>query len=100
MDGARPTIDGIAGRLGLSRRTLQRRLEETGRRYADLHRSVLIRRAKALLSDETLPIGRIGVELGYAYAAHFSRAFLHWTGTTPSDWRRRTHMQLRPLLTV
>jgi len=100
LDGARPTIDGIAGRLGLTRRTLQRRLEETGRRYADLQRTVLIRRAKVLLSDETLPIGRIGVELGYADAAHFSRAFLHWTGTTPSDWRRRTHMQLRPLLTV
>lgn len=63
-------------------------MEETGRRYADRHRSVLIRRAKALLSDETLPIGRIGVELGYADAAHFSRAFLNWTGATPSDWRR------------
>ncbi|MFC6388741.1 MULTISPECIES: helix-turn-helix domain-containing protein [Methylorubrum] len=43
LDEARSTIDGTAGRLGLSRRTLQRRLEETGTRYADLQCSVLIR---------------------------------------------------------
>jgi AraC-like DNA-binding protein len=42
---------------------------------------VLIRRAKALLSGETLSISRIAAELGYADAAHFSRAFLDWTGT-------------------
>lgn len=88
LDEARPTIDGIAGRLGLSRRTLQRRLEQAGTRYADLQRGVLERRAKALLSGGPLPIGRIAVELGYADAAHFSRAFLDWTGTTPSRWRR------------
>lgn len=88
LDEARPTIDEVAGRLGLSRRTLQRRLEEAGTRYADLQRGVLERRAKALLSGGPLSIGRIAVELGYADAAHFSRAFLDWTGTTPSRWRR------------
>ncbi|GJD79284.1 hypothetical protein [Methylobacterium gregans] len=41
LDEARPTIDGIAGRLGLSRRTLQRRLEGAGTRYVDLQRGVL-----------------------------------------------------------
>lgn len=91
LDEARPTIDGVAGRLGLSRRTLQRRLEEAGTRYAVLQRGVLLRRATALLSGGTLSIGRIAVELGYADAAHFSRAFLDWTGTTPSRWRRQAH---------
>jgi len=87
LDEARPSIDGIAGRLGLSRRTLQRRLEAEGTGYADIQRSVLIRRAKARLSADRLPIGRIGIELGYADAAHFSRAFLEWTGLTPRQWR-------------
>ncbi len=45
------------------------------------------RRAKSLLAAERLPIGRIGLELGYADAAHFSRAFLAWTGVTPRQWR-------------
>ena len=88
LDEARPSIDGIARRLGMSRRTLQRRLEEAGTRYADIQRAVLVRRAKALLSGEALSIGRIAIELGYADAAHFTRAFLEWTGVTPSQWRR------------
>lgn len=83
LDEARPSIDGIAGRLGLSRRTLQRRLEAEGTGYAEIQRRVLVRRAKSLLATERLPIGRIGLELGYADAAHFSRAFLAWTGLTP-----------------
>lgn len=87
LDEARPSIDGIAGRLGLSRRTLQRRLEAEGTGYAEIQRRVLIRRAKSLLAAGRLPIGRIGIELGYAEAAHFSRAFLEWTGVTPRQWR-------------
>ncbi|KQT46716.1 AraC family transcriptional regulator [Methylobacterium sp. Leaf456] len=87
LDEARPSIDGIAGRLGLSRRTLQRRLEAEGTGYAEIQRRVLIRRARALLAVDRLPIGRIGLELGYADAAHFSRAFLEWTGLTPRQWR-------------
>ncbi|MGX5777027.1 helix-turn-helix domain-containing protein [Methylorubrum zatmanii] len=70
------------------------------RGYADLQRSVLIRRAKALLSDETRSIGRIGVELGYADAAHFSRAFLHWAGTTPSDWQARQPYKLKRMINL
>lgn len=87
LDEARPSIDGIAGHLGLSRRTLQRRLEAEGTGYAEIQRHVLIRRAKTLLAADSLPIGRIGIELGYADAAHFSRAFLEWTGLTPRQWR-------------
>ncbi len=88
LDEARPSIDWIARRLGLSRRTLQRRLEESGTRYADIQRQVLSRRAKELLAAQTQPIGRIALELGYADAAHFTRAFLDWTGLTPSQWRK------------
>lgn len=88
LDEARPCIDGIAGRLGLSRRTLQRRLEAEGTGYAAIQRRVLLRRATRLLADDRLSIGRIGIELGYADAAHFSRAFLEWTGLTPRQWRR------------
>lgn len=87
LNEARPSIDWVARRLGLSRRTLQRRLEQAGTRYADIQRQVLGDRAKELLAMATLPIGRVGLELGYADAAHFTRAFLDWTGVTPSQWR-------------
>lgn len=88
LDEVRPSIDRVAHRLGLSRRTLQRRLEAAGTRYADIQRRVLLRKAKGLLASNALPIGRIALELGYADAAHFTRAFLDWTGVTPSRWRR------------
>lgn len=91
LDEARPTLDGIAHRLGLSRRTLQRRLDDAGTRYADIQQQVMAERAKSLLAGDTLPIGRIAHELGYADAAHFTRAFLEWTGMTPSHWRRAIH---------
>ncbi|MFF8803148.1 MULTISPECIES: AraC family transcriptional regulator [unclassified Methylobacterium] len=87
LNESRPSIDWVARRLGLSRRTLQRRLEQAGTRYADIQRQVLGDRAKELLAMATLPIGRVGLELGYADAAHFTRAFLDWTGVTPSQWR-------------
>lgn len=85
---ARPSIDWVARRLGLSRRTLQRRLEDSGTRYADIQRRVLTQRAKAFLAQKSVPIGRIALELGYAEPAHFTRAFLDWTGLTPSQWRK------------
>ncbi|WP_244475994.1 AraC family transcriptional regulator [Methylobacterium sp. Leaf93] len=88
LDEARPSIDGVARRLGLSRRTLQRRLDDLGTRYSDIRDRIMAQRAKTLLTGETLSIARIACELGYADTSHFTRAFLEWTGTTPSRWRR------------
>lgn len=88
LDEARPSLDGIARRLGLSRRTLQRRLEAGGTCYADLQNRVMAGRARSLLAAGTFSIGRIACELGYADPAHFTRAFLAWTGVTPRQWRR------------
>lgn len=93
LDEARPSIDGIARRLGFSRRTLQRRLDDAGTRYADIQHRVMARRAKTLLAAEILSIGRIAFELGYSDASHFTRAFLEWTGMTPSHWRRVVRSQ-------
>ena len=100
LDEARPRIDGIARRLGLSRRTLQRRLDETGTRYADIQQRVMLARAKALLAGKTRSIGRIAHDLGYADASHFTRAFLEWTGLTPSHWRREVRARDEPTAPV
>lgn len=100
LDEARPTIDGIARRLGLSRRTLQRRLDDVGTRYADIQHRVMAARAKTLLAGNTSSIGRIAHELGYADASHFTRAFLEWTGRTPSHWRRDIRARGQPMPAV
>ena len=83
----RPSIDGVARRLGLSRRSLQRRLEAEGTGFAPILQGVLRAQAETLLAGGTTPIGRIALDLGYADAAHFTRAFLGWTGVAPRTWR-------------
>jgi AraC family transcriptional regulator, transcriptional activator of pobA len=44
--------------------------------------------ARKLLSDTKLPVGQIGMTLGFASAAYFTRAFQNQTGLSPSAFRR------------
>jgi len=86
---ARPSLDMLSRRLGLTRRTLQRRLTERGTDYAGLMRRVLLEQACAMLRQADWPITDVAYELGYADAAHFTRAFRTWVGEAPLAWRRR-----------
>ncbi|MCJ2045257.1 AraC family transcriptional regulator [Methylobacterium sp. J-078] len=85
---ARPPIDWLSRRLGLSRRSLQRRFEAHGTTFLSCLTSVRTEEAKRLLATTDRPIGQIALDLGYADPAHFSRAFQDWTGCPPSAWRR------------
>lgn len=82
-----PRVEWVAAKLGTTRRSLQRRLAAHGTTFIRLAEETLLRRAKALLSDERKPITEIAVELGYADPAHFTRAFRRWTGVAPSAYR-------------
>lgn len=84
----RPTIDYVRRRLALSARSLQRRLSAEGESFEAIRRRALVAKAKALLAARDAPVTRIAYELGYADAAHFSRAFVAWTGESPRAWRR------------
>ena len=89
LDQGDAGIDGVARRLGLSRRTLQRRLSEQGMSFEDLAQRTLRDRARDLLREPDISITDIAFELGYSDPAHFTRAFRRWTGETPVGWRRR-----------
>lgn len=84
----RPTARFVGARLGLSQRTLQRRLAGGGARFEAIRRNILLQRARALLADERQTITQTALELGYSDPAHFSRAFVAMTGQTPREWRR------------
>ncbi|WP_416798230.1 AraC family transcriptional regulator ligand-binding domain-containing protein [Ciceribacter azotifigens] len=86
LDG-RPTIDRVARRLGLPRRTLQRRLAERGTSFDKVLTVVLERQAEMLLSLPEMSLSQIALHLGYADHAHFTRAFLGWKGMSPREWR-------------
>jgi AraC-like DNA-binding protein len=72
---------------GTSPRTLQRRLAEEGLTYFRLVEQVRFDTAIGLLQDPSFKLLNIAIELGYSDAAHFTRAFKRWTGTSPSEFR-------------
>jgi len=84
-----PTVSDVAERLGISRRTLQRRLADEDCSYSQLLGSIRSERARRLLSKTNRPLYEIATSLGYSDAGSLSRAFQRWTGTTPSKFRRR-----------
>lgn len=83
-----PRVDWVAAKLGLTRRSLQRRLAEHGTSFNEVRDGVLERRAIGLLHDGNAGITDIALSLGYTDAAHFTRAFHRWTGMAPSSYRR------------
>jgi len=81
------TLSQAANQLGLSRRTLSRRLTEHDISFGELVADHQRRAAKELLLDPTLTIAEVGFRLGYSDPANFGRAFRRWFGTSPLAYR-------------
>jgi len=81
------SVDDVARELGVSTRTLKRRLGEAGTSYSELLDEVRRQRALVLLRADALSVEETADRLGYAEPASFTRAFKRWTGKTPSAWR-------------
>lgn len=73
--------------LGVSERTLARRLQAQGQSFAGLLDRVRRDAALQAVAHTTRPLADIGLALGYAERAVFWRAFRRWSGTTPQGWR-------------
>jgi AraC-like DNA-binding protein len=84
-----PDIELVAATVGISVRTLQRRLHRSGTSYADVARAVRRDAALRLLKNREQTIGQIARTLGYADHPHFTRAFQRWMGVSPREFRRR-----------
>ena len=82
-------LETLSAELGISPRTLQRRLSEEGQSFSELIRDVQEEVAKRLLIDSSLSIQEISSRVGFVTPASFSRAFHAWTGQSPRDYRRQ-----------
>jgi len=80
-------IDIVAARLGMSSKTLARRLSAEGCSFAQTLNDLRSALAHRYLGDRSLTISEIAWLLGYAEIGAFTRAFHRWTGTTPSAAR-------------
>ncbi|MEM8957862.1 MAG: AraC family transcriptional regulator ligand-binding domain-containing protein [Pseudomonadota bacterium] len=91
LDG-KVDIDGAAHLSGQSLRTFQRQLDQSGLTYSKLLARVRCERATALLQETEVSITDIGLQVGFADPANFTRAFRSWTGKTPSQYRKDVRM--------
>ncbi len=81
-------IGDVAERLGVSARTLQRRLSDedtTFQRQLSSTREML---AKHYLASADMTAQEVAYLLGYAEFNSFTRAFSVWTGKGVAEWRR------------
>jgi AraC-like DNA-binding protein len=83
------TLDGIARRLGVSRRTLQRRLGEEGLTFRQVVQDTRERLSRHYLMNTALPYAEISFLVGFDEPSSFFRAFRDWTGATPESIRLR-----------
>lgn len=80
-------VELAAEALGMSPRTLQRKLREEGLSF-----STLVDEGRCELAKEALKgsasLAEIALRLGFSDQSAFHRAFVRWTGRTPGDFRR------------
>ena len=81
----------VASKLGVSRRTLARRLASENLTFAGVMQRLKSDLAKRHLADESLSISEIAWLLGYQDASAFTHAFKRWTGKTPRAARQLSH---------
>jgi len=77
----------VARRLGMSRRTLARRLSSEGLTFAGVLADLRVDLARRQLRDGDLTISQIAWLLGYREASAFTHAFKRRTGKTPREVR-------------
>lgn len=83
------TLEHIAAETGLEVRTLQRRLHDEGTSFQVLADEVRYNRSKYYLQKTQLSITDIALELGYAEASVFTRAFKRIAGVNPKQYRHQ-----------
>ena len=88
IDRGELSLDRFADLVGLHPRRVQRLLSANRTSYRQLKEDVRRRLALDLLSNTETPIVEIASQLGFSAVSAFDRAFKHWTGKTPTEFRR------------
>lgn len=87
LQSGEPTVDTVARELGMSSRTLARRLSEHGVTYRELLNDLRHQLALRYLKDGGHRNSQIAYLLGFSEISAFNHAFKRWTGSTPSSIR-------------
>lgn len=82
-----PTISETAKQLGMSGRTLQRRLSEQGYSFQTIVDETRRQVSEKLLQETDHTLAEIAFMTGYSEQSAFTRAFKRWAGQTPRSYR-------------
>jgi AraC-like DNA-binding protein len=86
MDGGDTSVEAMAKTLGMSARSLQRRLSDEDTRYNDLLAEVRSEFAKRYLARGTISASEVAYLIGFTEPPAFFKAFKRWTGMTPGEF--------------
>jgi AraC-like DNA-binding protein len=92
QDGV-PSLYAITRQLGISERTLRRRLKSVGTSYNEILKEMRAAAAKNLLQNKMVTVDRVAAQLGYSESANFRHAFKRWTGQSPQSYRTTAGLQ-------
>lgn len=87
MDGGDTSVEKVAKTLGMSARSLQRRLSDEGTGYNDLLTEIRAEFAKRYLARKTISASEVAYLLGFTEPPAFFKAFKRWTGMTPREFQ-------------
>lgn len=82
-------LGDVSREMGMSERTLQRRLKEAGTSFQAELNAVQVRTAQGLLLETDMKLTAVAVEVGCASLQHFSSLFRKLVGESPSTWREQ-----------
>ncbi len=89
-----PSLTRIAKQLGMSERTLRRRLQDLGTSYSAIVDEVRFTRAKLMLMEASMTTEVIAEQLGYTETSNFRHAFRRWAGHSPRAFRDQRHQAI------
>lgn len=87
-----PSLDDIGHQLAMTPQTLRRRLHDEGQGFRAIKDDLRRDAAIEYLARPELTLPEIASLLGFSEASTFHRAFKHWTGVAPGEYR---HTRLR-----
>ncbi|MGR5163882.1 helix-turn-helix domain-containing protein [Vibrio owensii] len=83
------TLEKLSKVTHLSRRTIQRRLEEAGMNFQSFYEEVIVEEAKRLLVSSRQKVTDISYQLGYSSPPAFTRFFKLKVGLTPKQYQKQ-----------
>ncbi|NVJ64658.1 MAG: helix-turn-helix domain-containing protein [Flavobacteriaceae bacterium] len=82
-----PSLIQVAEFLGMSARTLKRRLSDKGITFRECVQNIQREEALTLLSNPSQSMAEIAYQTGFSEQSAFNRAFKRWTGKSPTSYR-------------